>query len=65
MRHCSGENVEVYEQVGKNFAEVMREVAAEAELHQWDEAGWFNVTVTSEPGDDGSAVYRATLYVHS
>lgn len=65
MRHCTGETVTVYEQIGKNFSEVLREVASEAEILDWEDASWFNVTVTSEPGDDGRLEYRATLYVHS
>lgn len=66
MRHCSNESVNVYEHDSKDFADLMREVASEADvLTLGDEYLWYNVHVTTAVGDDGGVVYRATLYVHA
>lgn len=57
MRHCHGENVNVYEAAGENLSHLLIEAAGLVAKHD----GWANVTtgpLIDEPG------YSVTVYLH-
>lgn len=63
MRHCSNDHPEVYEAEHKYMAPLLEEIA------NWlydnhEEGAWTNLTISPDQADDGSPIYRATLYVH-
>jgi hypothetical protein len=62
MRNCYNDVPEVYEADNEDFAALMRTVADKVD-ELANEPSWINMTVVSTE-DDGSPVYRATLYVH-
>jgi hypothetical protein len=59
MRHCSGENPDVYEDQGSDLAALLRRVASQIE--QVD--GYPTVNVFPYIDDEGFPTYLAHLYV--
>ena len=63
MRHCENEFVNVYEVVGDNLADLLRDAADQVERNnETNGDSWHMLTVGS--GIDGESTYLVTLYAH-